>query len=103
LTVAAAKARACLFDAPEPSAATATLACETLQVDGEIDTGQRLVEIVDVEKDVVLRRDKGAEVHQMAVAARLHRNSSHRLGGKVCRHDGGGPRRNANGLSDIRA
>jgi len=27
----------------------------------------------------------------MAVAARLHRNSSHRVGGKVGRHDGGGP------------
>src|SRR6476619_4288956 len=27
----------------------------------------------------------------MAVAARLHRISSHRLGGKVCRHGGGGP------------
>src|SRR6185312_5625191 len=32
------------------------------------------------------------------VAARLHRNSGHRLGGEVCRHDGGGAR-----LSDIRA
>src|SRR4029079_15001397 len=51
----------------------------------------RLVEIVDVEKDVILGRDEGAEVHQMAVAARLHRNSSHRLGGEIRRHDGGGP------------
>ena len=34
--------------------------------------GQRLVEVVDVEDDVALRRGEAAEVQQMRVAARLH-------------------------------
>ena len=46
---------------------------QTLDVDGEIDAGQRLIEIVDVEEDVVFGRIERAEVHQMAVAAGLHR------------------------------
>src|SRR5258705_13862014 len=47
--------------------------------------------MVKVKKDFILRLNEGAEFHQMAVPPRLHRNSSHWLGGKVCRHDGGGP------------
>src|SRR5258705_9852964 len=56
-----------------------------------MDSAACLGESVEVEKDVILGRDEGAEVHKMAVAARLHWNSGHRLGGKVRRHDGGGP------------
>ena len=44
---------------------------EALQVHGEIDARQRLVEIVDVEQDDLLRRREGAEVHEVAVAAGL--------------------------------
>ena len=59
---------------------------QTLEVDGEIDAGQRLVEIVDVEQDVVFGRIERAEVHQMTVAAGLHRGSGERLMRKIGRH-----------------
>ena len=36
---------------------------------------QGLVEIVDVEEDVALRRGEAAEVHQVSVAAGLHAKS----------------------------
>ena len=64
--------------------------CETLQIDGEIDARQRLIKIVHVEQDIVLGSNEGAEVHQVAVAACLHRYSGHWLGGQVCRHHRGG-------------
>ena len=35
-------------------------------------SGKRLVEVVDVENDVALRRGKGAEIQQVRVAAGLH-------------------------------
>src|SRR5262245_66480801 len=44
---------------------------QPLEVDGEIDPGQRLVEIIDVEENELLRGVEGAEVHEMAVAAGL--------------------------------
>ncbi len=59
---------------------------EPLQVDGEIDAGKRLVEIVDVEENIVLWRGEGAEIHQMAVAASLHLGPDHRLPLQVVRH-----------------
>ena len=34
---------------------------------------QRLVEIIDVEDDISLRRGEAAEIQQMSVAASLHR------------------------------
>jgi len=52
---------------------------EALEVDGKIDTGQRLIEIVDVEQDVVFRRVERAKIHQMTVAAGLNRNAGDRL------------------------
>jgi hypothetical protein len=47
--------------------------------------GQRLVEIVDVEENVPLRRREAAEIHQVSVAARLHPEP----GGRGRRHVGG--------------
>jgi len=49
-----------------PAANAATRNCgEPLQIDGEIDAGQRLVEIIDVEQRIAFRRKEGAEIHQM--------------------------------------
>ena len=45
---------------------------EPFEIGGEIDIGQRLVEIIDVEQRIAFRRQEGAEIHQMAVAAGLH-------------------------------
>src|ERR1019366_7821852 len=45
---------------------------EPLQIHREIDAGQSLVEIVDVEENTSFRRVEGPEIHQMAVAAGLH-------------------------------
>ena len=59
---------------------------QTLDVDGEIDAGQRLIEIIDVEEDVVFGRIERAEVHQMTVAAGLHRRPGHRLMREIGRH-----------------
>ncbi len=61
---------------------------QTLDVDGEIDARQRLVEIVDVEEDGVFGRIERAEVHQMTVAAGLHRRAGDRLMGEIGRHHG---------------
>ncbi len=57
-----------------------------LEIDGEIDAGQRLVEIIDVEEDVVFGRIERAEVHQMTVAAGLHRRPGERLMREIGRH-----------------
>ncbi len=38
-------------------------------------SGQGFVEIVDVEKDVALRRGEAAEIHEVGVAAGLHPKS----------------------------
>ena len=59
---------------------------QTLDVDGEIDARQRLVEIVDVEEDVVFGRIERAEVHEMTVATGLHRRPRERLMGEISRH-----------------
>ena len=59
---------------------------EPLQIDREIDAGQRLVEVVDVEQRIAFRREKGAEVHQMAVAARLELDAGNRLAREIHRH-----------------
>ena len=47
---------------------------------------QRLVEIVDVEDLAPFRRREAAEVHQVAIAARLHANARVRRGRKVGGH-----------------
>ena len=60
---------------------------QTLEVDGEIDAWQRLVEIVDVEQDIVFGRIERAEVHQMTVAAGLHWGPGKRLMRKIGRHN----------------
>ena len=64
--------------------------------------GQRLVQVVDVEDDVALGRGKGAEVHQVRVAAGLHAQAAARRGGQVGGHqrcraaiEGEGRRRHA--------
>jgi hypothetical protein len=49
-------------------------------------SGERLIEIVDVEDDPPFRRGKIAEVHQMAVAARLHAQPGCRRGREIRRH-----------------
>jgi hypothetical protein len=84
--VAAACARACFLEVPEPNAATATLAARRFTSICKIDARQRLVEIIDVEKNVIFGGDEGAEIHQMAVAASLYRKTSGWLTGKVCCH-----------------
>ena len=61
---------------------------EALQVHGEVDARQRLVEIVDVEEDVFLRRREGTEVHEVAVAAGLDVDAGKRRMGEVLRHHG---------------
>ena len=50
---------------------------------------QGLVEIIDVEEDVALRRGKAAEIHEVGVAARLHAKSGGRTRSEIGRHDGG--------------
>ena len=62
---------------------------QTLDVDGEIDAGQRLIKIVDVEEDVVFGRIERAEVHQMTIAAGLNRNPGERLMREIGRHHRG--------------
>jgi hypothetical protein len=62
---------------------------QSLEVDREVDARQGNVEIIDVEKNVFLRGGEGSEVHQMAVAARLDRNSRGRLMPQVLRHHRG--------------
>src|SRR4029077_21053754 len=57
----------------------------------EIDPRQRLVEIVDVEYDVLLRRRECPEVHEMAVAASLNGDAGCRLMPEVLGHDRGRP------------
>ena len=52
---------------------------------------QCFVEIVDVEKDVALRRGEPAEIHQVSVAAGLHAKPGHCGRSQVSRHDGGRP------------
>ena len=64
---------------------------QALEVHGEIDSRQRLVEIVDVEYDVLLRRRECPEVHEMAVAASLNGDAGCRLMPEVLGHDRGRP------------
>src|SRR5262245_1800110 len=61
---------------------------QALQVDSEVHPRERLVEIVDVEQDIVLRRNECTEVHHMTVATGLNRDSGYRLVRQVCCHDG---------------
>ena len=62
---------------------------QSLEVDHEVDAGQRLVEVIDVEKNVFLRGGESSEVHQMVVAACLDGNSCDRLMPQVLRHHRG--------------
>jgi hypothetical protein len=65
-------------------------ACDqSLEVDREVDSGQRFVEIIDVEKNVFFWGGEGSEVHQMAVTAGLDGNSRGRLMPQVLRHHRG--------------
>jgi hypothetical protein len=59
---------------------------QSLDVDREVDARQGLIEVIDVEKDVLLRRGKGAEVHEVAIAARLNRNPYGGLMLQILRH-----------------
>ncbi len=63
---------------------------ESLQIDGEIDAGQSLVEIIDVEEDTFFRRVERTEIHQMAVPAGLQMRANLRNSGKIMGHHGGG-------------
>ena len=49
--------------------------------------GQGLVEVVEVEQHLALRRGEHAEVQQVGVAAELHVEARTRRGRQVCRHD----------------
>src|SRR5262249_40794259 len=62
---------------------------QPLEVHREIDPRQRLVEIIDVEYDVLLRGGECPEVHQMAVAASLDGNAGARLMLEVLGHHRG--------------
>ena len=62
---------------------------QPFEVDSEVDAGQRLVKIIDVEKDVLFRSGEGSEIHQMAVAAGLYGNSRTRLMLQVLSHHRG--------------
>src|SRR5262249_21611111 len=63
---------------------------QSFEVDREIDAGQRLVKIVDVEENVFFWCREGSEVHQMAVAAGLDGNACGRLMPEVFLHHRGG-------------
>src|SRR5262245_16113705 len=63
---------------------------QPLEVHREIDPRQRLVEIIDVEYEVLLRGRECPEVHQMAVAASLDGNAGARLMLEVLGHYRGG-------------
>ncbi len=41
-------------------------------------SGQRFIEVVDVEENVALRRGEAAEIHQVSVATGLHAKSGRR-------------------------
>src|ERR1019366_7478605 len=56
----------------------------------EIDAGQSLVEIVDVEENTSFRRVEGPEIHHMAVAAGLHVRAGLRKSREIMGHHGGG-------------
>src|SRR6516165_4785481 len=60
---------------------------KALQVNSEVHVCDRLVKVVDVEQDIVLRRNKCTEVHHMAVATGLNLDSGYRLVRQVCCHD----------------
>ena len=60
---------------------------EPLEIGGEIDIGQRLVEIIDVEQRIAFRREKGAEIHQMAIAAGLRTYAGAGLAREVDGHE----------------
>ena len=48
---------------------------------------QGLVEIVDVEQNIALRRGEAPEIHQVAIAAGLHMDAGDRGLGEIRRHD----------------
>src|SRR5271168_2458766 len=52
--------------------------------------GQRLVEIVDIENEMPLRRGEAAEVHQVRITTRLYPDPAYRGFCKVESHEGGG-------------
>src|SRR5207302_8499133 len=52
-------------------------------------TGQRLVEVVDVEDQLPLRRREGAEIRQVRVAAELHGQAGRWCSHEVASHDRG--------------
>ena len=64
--------------------------------------GQRLIEVVDVEKEVPLGRREHAEVGQVCVAAELHREPAPRRVARSEAMSNAPPRKNANGDSSMR-
>ena len=59
---------------------------QSLDINREVDPGQRLVKIIDVEKNALLGGGDSSEVHQMAIAAGLDRNPYARLMLQILRH-----------------
>src|SRR5262245_14226443 len=63
---------------------------QSLEVNREIDAGQGLIKIVDVEQNVFLWSGKSSEVHQVAITTGLDGNPNVRLMSQVLRHNGSG-------------
>jgi len=82
--VAAACARACFLEVPEPNAATATLAARRFTSIVKSTPGS--VSSKSLTSKRMLFSGVGAEIHQMAVATSLYRKTSGWLTGKVCCH-----------------
>src|SRR5262249_45341464 len=59
------------------------------KIGSEVDAGQRLIEIVDVEQDVLLWGSECPKIHQMTIAASLDRNPRSWLVPEILGHDGG--------------
>ena len=59
---------------------------QTFEINCEIDAGQRFVEIIDVKEYVIFGRTECAKIHQMTVAAGLHRSACGRLLREIARH-----------------
>ena len=78
--------------ATKPVVATSDHEAGGQSLDVPLPRGRKgLVEVVDIEREVSLRRREPAEVHEMAIAARLHPYLRRGSAGEIGRHDGRRP------------
>ncbi len=82
--------RRCLALNPRSRPAIAMLAARRLRSHSH-GPGERLVEVVDVEHEVALRRGEATEVREVGVAAELHLDPRARGPGQIGGHHVGGP------------